>query len=151
MPAKIQIHEVRVRKPVRLQLGATGLNIKHAKSIMRDVVRDGWPVQRRPKQSVYVIRLIGEVAVAYPNRFSPVIYVGEGNAYKRLHGHIANWIAPLLLAVPQLALEIRISEIARKNHATLYQHIEADLLRWFSDAHGALPWFNRQWCGLRKF
>jgi phosphoribosyl 1,2-cyclic phosphodiesterase len=27
----------------------------------------------------------------------------------------------------------------------LYQHIEADLLRWFSDRHDALPWFNRQW------
>jgi len=145
MPATIKLSEVTVHDPVRVLFGVTGVELKHAQSVMRDKVRDSWPAQRRPDQSVYVIRLVGEVAVAYPAVFSPVIYIGEGNAFDRLYNHIANWIAPLLLSVPQLSLEIRVCEVARRNHDTLYQHIEADLLRWFSERHGALPWFNRQW------
>ena len=145
MPATIKRSEVTTHEPVRVPFGVTGLELKYVQSVMRDKVRDGWPEQRRPDQSVYVIRLFGEVAVTYPMEFSPVIYVGEGNAYDRLYNHIANWIAPLLSSVPQLSLEIRIAEVARRNHETLYQHIEADLLRWFSERHGALPWFNRQW------
>jgi hypothetical protein len=84
------------------------------------------------------------VAIAYKRGGSPVTYIGEGNAFDRLYGH-TSWLAPLLIDVPQLSIEIRIVEVARKNHGTLYQHIEADLLRWFSDMHGALPWFNKQW------
>ncbi|MEO7733096.1 MAG: hypothetical protein ABIY55_19190 [Kofleriaceae bacterium] len=145
MPATIKLSEVTVHDPVRVHFGVTGLELKHAQSVMRDKVRDAWPEQKRRAQSVYVIRLAGEVAVKYPNDFSPVIYVGEGNAYDRLYNHMASWIAPLLLSVPQLSLEIRIVEVARRNHETLYQHIEADVLRFFSNRHGALPWFNRQW------
>lgn len=144
MPANIKLRELRVHDPVKIRFGFSGLNEKHAQSIMRDIVRDGWPRQRRPKQSVYVIRLVGDVAIAYKQRFSPVTYIGQGNAFSRLYNH-TNWLVPLLINVPQLSVEILITEISRKNHATLYRHIEADLLRWFSKTHGAVPWFNRRW------
>lgn len=111
---------------------------------MRDIIREGWPSQRRPQQSVYSIRLVGDVAIAYPGGFSPVAYVGEGNAFNRLYQH-TGWLVPLLISVPQLSVQIRIIEVARKNNVELYKSIEADLLRWFSDRLGALPWFNRQW------
>ena len=53
---------------------------KYAQAIMRDMIRDGWPEQGRPEQSVYAIRLAGEVAVQYPTTLFSVVYVGEGNA-----------------------------------------------------------------------
>jgi hypothetical protein len=143
MPAIVKVTELTAHKPIEIAFGFSGLREKYAQSIMRDMIGDLWPVQRRPNQSVYAIRLLGDVAVQYPTRFSPVVYVGEGSAYSRLYGH-TGWLVPLLISVPQLSVEIRIVEVARKNNKELYKHIEADLLFWFSARHGALPWFNRQ-------
>lgn len=149
MAAEVKLRELTVHEPVDIGFGFTGLSEKHAVAIVRDILRDGWPTQVRPKQSVYSIRLVGEVAVAYPLGFSPVAYIGEGNAFTRLYDH-TNWLVPLLISVPQLRVQIRILEVARKNNTTLYSHIEADLLRWFSESYGALPWFNRQWEGSKE-
>ncbi len=143
MAAEIKLSELTPHDPVEIKFAFSGLREKHAQKIMRDIIRDGWPGQKRPKQSVYAIRLAGEVAVAYKRSFSPVTYIGEGNAFDRVYKH-TNWLVPLLLSVPQLSLEVRIVEVARKNHLSLYQNVEADLLRWFSDDHGGVPWFNRQ-------
>ena len=145
MPAEVKLSELTVHRPVEIRFGFSGLGGEYALPVMRRIVRRGWPLQRRPKQSVYTIRLVGDVAVGYPTQFSPVVYVGEGNAYDRLYKHITDWLVPLLVSVPQLSVQVRIVEVARKNKADLYKHIEADLLRWFSDRHGSLPWFNRQW------
>lgn len=144
MPAHVKVREITVHPPVNISFGFIGLAEKHAQAIVRDILRDEWPVQRRPKQSVYAIRLVGEVAVSYPLGFSPVTYIGEGNAFGRLYQH-TNWLVPLLMSVPQLSVQVRIVEVVRKNKPNLYRHIEADLLRWFSTDYGALPWFNRQW------
>lgn len=81
--------------------------------------------------------------MAYGDKHSPVIYIGEGNAYDRLYDHI-KWLAPLVVSVPQMGIEVRIADVARRNNDTLYQHIEADLLCWFYEKYGTLPWFNRQ-------
>lgn len=144
MPAKVKRTELTVHEPVDINFGFSGLSEKHAQAIVRDILRDGWPEQRRPKQSVYSIRLVGEVAVAYPKAFSPVTYIGEGNAFSRLYQH-TGWLVPLLISVPQLSVQVRIIEVARRNKKELYKHVEADLLQWFSRAYGSLPWFNRQW------
>ncbi|HWN69705.1 MAG TPA: hypothetical protein VNM90_18815, partial [Haliangium sp.] len=56
---------------------------------------------------------LGMTSVAYRETFSPVIYIGRGNAFDRLYGH-TEWLASLLVAVPQLAVEVRIVEAARK-------------------------------------
>lgn len=149
MPAIVKLSELSVHDPVDVSFGFSGLSEKHAQAIIRDMIGDGWPAQGRPEQSVYSIRLVGDVAVNYPAGFSPVIYVGEGNAYSRLYGH-TNWLVPLLLSVPMLSIQVRIIEAARRNNTELYKHIEADLLRWFSDRYGALPWFNRQWEGSHE-
>ncbi|MFY0525859.1 hypothetical protein ACN28I_22840 [Archangium gephyra] len=143
MPALIKQSEITCPEPVIIDFGFSGLSEKHAQSIMRDIIRDNWPELRRPDQCVYVIRLVGQVAASYPLDFSPVIYVGEGNAYERLYNH-TNWIVPLVQSVPRLGIEIRIAQVARRNNVNLYQYIEADLLRWFADIYGSLPWFNRQ-------
>jgi hypothetical protein len=143
MPAVIKSTEVCWKDPVVVRFGFTGLSADQAIPIIRRILDDQWPAMRRPKQCVYVIRLRGEVAVAYGGKYSPVIYIGEGNAYWRLYNH-AQWIADLLLSVPNLRLEVHVAEVSRRNHSTLYEHIEADLIAWFRKCYGCLPWFNRQ-------
>lgn len=143
MATEVKLRELTIHPAVNIEFGFSGLRPKHAQAIVRDILRDGWPSQRRPTQSVYSIRLTGEVAVAYPKGISPAIYVGEGNAFARLYAH-TNWLVPLLISVPQLSIQIRIVEVARRNNTMLYSHVEADLLRQFSIDFGATPWFNRQ-------
>lgn len=143
MPAPIKASEIRWLDPVKIRFGFSGFTADHAIPIMRAIMQESWPSMRRPTQCVYIIRLVGEVAVDYPGGVSPVIYVGEGNAYGRLYQH-ANWLSSLIASVPQIGIEVRIAEIARRNHDKLYQYIEADLLRWFADDYHSLPWFNRQ-------
>jgi hypothetical protein len=92
---------------------------------------------------VYVVRLKGSVAVAYGKEFSPVIYIGEGNAATRLYDH-ANWIAELLVAVPNAEIEVRVADCVRQRDTDLCRLVEADLLSLFIDNYKCLPWFNRQ-------
>jgi hypothetical protein len=89
------------------------------------------------------VRVRGAVAISYNMNYSPVIYIGEGNAFNRLYGH-AYWISTLLLSVPNIELEIHIAEIARKNNGKLYLYIEADMIRLFVEQFKCLPWFNKQ-------
>jgi hypothetical protein len=97
----------------------------------------------KPGQCVYVVRLTGTVAIAYSHEFSPVIYIGEGNAATRLYSH-ASWIAELLIAVPNAEIEVRVADCVRTNDTKLCQCVEADLLMSFIDKYNCLPWFNRQ-------
>ncbi len=143
MPAPIKLSEIRWAEPIKVRFGFSGLESRHATRIMREMIRDTWPEIRRPEQCVYVIRLIGEVAPRYPIKTCPTIYIGEGKAAGRISTH-TEWLTPLVLSVPQMGIEIRVAEIARKNHTSLYQYIEADLIAWFCDEYGCLPWFNLQ-------
>jgi hypothetical protein len=144
MPAIIKESEIEFwRQSVVIKFGFSGLNEEHTRLVMRKIISTEWPDVRRPDRCVYVIRLGGEVAIDYPDDFSPVIYIGEGSAYDRVLGH-ADWLAPLVVSVPQLSIEVNVATITRSNNTTLYQHVEADLLAWFHKDYGALPWFNQQ-------
>lgn len=126
-----------------VRFGIFGLMPEQATPIVRRLIDESWPDVRRYRQCVYVVRLRGQVAIGYGDEYSPVIYIGEGNAYHRLYSH-AEWIASLFVNVPNIEVEIHIAEIALKNNKKLYQHVEADMIKWFYDAFGYLPWFNRQ-------
>lgn len=116
-----------------------------ASKIVKSLISDQWPEVRRPKQCVYVIRTTGAIAVQYGELFSPVLYIGEGDVYNRLtQGHAPSWLAPLMLDVPQIQVEVKIFQIQRRKNQNLFRNIEADLLLWFSTEHGMLPWFNQQ-------
>ena len=143
MPAPIKKSEIKWSDPIRVKFGFSGLTPNYAVPIIRKLMHDQWPEIRRPKQCVYVIRLRGKVAVAYGNSYSPVIYIGEGLAYDRLYNHV-NWISSLLVSVPNTEIEVHVAQVARKNHNKLYRYIEADMIKWFIDDFGTLPWFNRQ-------
>lgn len=108
MAAMIKDKEIEWKGAVRIQFGFTGLSERQAIPIIRRLLSDQWPVVRRPRQCAYVIRLRGEVAVAYGGRQSPVIYIGEGNAFHRLYNH-ARWISNLLLNVPRAEIEVHIA------------------------------------------
>jgi hypothetical protein len=144
MPAVIKASEIRWASEIDVSFGFSRVEWTHARAIMRSRIAAAWPAIKRWKQCVYVIRVAGDVAIRYPKRFSPVVYVGEGNAYGRLYGH-TGWLTSLVLAVPQVSIQVHIAEVVRRNRPNLYKAIEADLLKWFADRHGSLPWFNRQW------
>ena len=143
MAAPIKGSEISWSDSISIKFGFTGLSILQTTPIIRQIIQANWPIIRRRKQCVYIIRLSGNVAVSYADKHSPVIYIGEGNAYDRLYNHAA-WLASLLVSVPNLSVNVHIAEVARKNHQSLYQYIEADMIKWFAEKYGMLPWFNQQ-------
>ena len=144
MPAPITSQNVEWHDPIILEFGFTGLEEIDAVSVVRREIREQFSSDlKRIQQCIYVVKLQGTVAVAYGKEFSPVVYVGEGNAMSRLHGH-AKWIARLLLSVPNLRVAIHVAEVRRKNFTDLRKYVEADMISWFAQKYGVLPWFNRQ-------
>ena len=134
---------IRWREAISIRFGFTGLNPEEAAALVRSRLKSQFPDLDRPSQCVYVVRLKGDVAVAYGEDFSPVIYIGEGNAASRLRGH-AEWIAELLIAVPNAEIEVRVADCVRTNDTDLCQCVEADLIEAFVSKYKRLPWFNRQ-------
>lgn len=134
---------IRWRKSISVHFGFTGIDAREAVTLARFRLRTQFPDLDKPKQCVYVVRLKGHVAIAYGNDISPTIYIGEGNAAGRLYSH-ANWIADLLVAVPNAEIEIKVADCVRKKDAKLCQYVEADLLATFVERYKCLPWFNRQ-------
>jgi hypothetical protein len=134
---------IRWRNPISITFGFTGIDSDEAAMLVRKRLKDQFPKLDRPSQCVYVVRLKGDVAIAYGEDFSPVIYIGEGNAASRLRGH-AEWIAELLVAVPNAEIEVWVADCVRTNDAHLCQYVEADLISAFIKKYSCLPWFNRQ-------
>jgi hypothetical protein len=143
MAASVTQQHIRWREPISIRFGFTGINPEEASLLARKRMREQFPELDRPSQCVYVVRLKGDVAIAYGEDFSPVIYIGEGNAASRLHGH-AEWIAELLVAVPNAEIEVRVADCVRTNDTNLCQYVEADLIAAFVEKYRYLPWFNRQ-------
>lgn len=144
MPVPITLQNITWHDPIVLQFGFTGLAEVDAIAVVRREIRDQFSESVKYfEQCLYVVKLAGDVAVSYNGDFSPVIYIGEGNARNRLHGH-APWIARLLLAVPNLRVAVHVAEVKRKNKTDLCEFVEADLIRAFVEKYRRLPWFNRQ-------
>lgn len=142
--ASVKRTEITWHTPVNIQFGFSGVDETRALLITKSLLKENWPNIGRPNKCVYIIRLSGDFAVQYPRDFSPVIYVGEGAAHSRLQSHAGNWLVDLARGIQGIGVDIRVAEVARKNHATFYQYIEADMLDMFQRAYGSLPWFNQQ-------
>lgn len=145
---------IRWRDSIVVTFGFTGINADEAVTLVRSRLTAQFPTLDKPTQCVYVVRLRGDVAIAYGKRFSPVIYIGEGNAASRLYNH-ANWIAQLLVAVPNAEIEVRVADCVRQKDSNLCQYVEADMLAAFVKKYHCLPWFNRQkerkYAGKREY
>lgn len=143
-PAPIVPGNVVWHDSIRIHFGFTGLDELDATHIVRRIISESFPpTLTYTDQCLYVVRLRGSVAVAYGEKFSPVLYIGEGNAKDRLQGH-AKWLARLLLSVPNLEVELHVAEVKRQNNKDLCEFVEADMIRWFREEYGYLPWFNQQ-------
>jgi hypothetical protein len=143
MAADVGKKHIRWRDPISVHFGFSGITPDESVLLARRRLKEQFPYLDKPEQCVYVVRLKGDVAIDYRDDFSPVIYIGEGNAAVRLHNH-ANWIAELLIAVPNAQIEIRVADCVRKNDTKLCQYVEADLIALFGKKYRCLPWFNRQ-------
>lgn len=141
--AVVTQQHIRWRDPISVRFGFSGIDPEEAAILVRKRLKSQFPDLDRPSQCVYVVRLKGDVAIAYGDDFSPVIYIGEGNAASRLHGH-AEWIAELLVAVPNAEIEVRVADCVRTSDSSLCQCVEADLIAAFVEKYDRLPWFNRQ-------
>jgi len=141
--AAVTTNQIRWRNPISVRFGFTGINPAEAVTLVRSRLTAQFPTLDKPAQCVYVVRLKGDVAIAYSGDFSPVIYIGEGNAATRLYDH-ARWIAELLVAVPNAEIEVRVADCVRTNDTDLCQYVEADLIAAFVEKYKCLPWFNRQ-------
>lgn len=141
--ATVTQQHIRWRDPISIKFGFSGIDPDEAEMLVKKRLKDQFPDLDRPGQCVYVVRLKGDVAIAYGEDFSPVIYIGEGNAASRLHDN-AEWIAELLVAVPNAEIEVRVADCVRTNDTELCQYVEADLISAFVQKFSYLPWFNRQ-------
>lgn len=152
--AVVTTKHIRWRDPISVRFGFTGIDTVEAATLVRSRLTAQFPTLDKPGQCVYVVRLKGDVAIAYGGEFSPVIYVGEGNAATRLYSH-ARWIAELLVAVPNAEIEVRVADCVRTNDTNLCQYVEADLIDSFIEKYKCLPWFNRQrekkYVGKRRY
>jgi len=134
---------IRWRDSISIRFGFSGIDPEEAALLVRKRLKSQFPDLDRPSQCVYIVRLKGDVAIAYGEDFSPVIYIGEGNAASRLQGH-AEWISELLVAVPNAEIEVRVADCVRTNDTELCQYVEADLIEAFVEKYKRIPWFNRQ-------
>lgn len=94
------------------------------------------------KRSVYVIRMKGDFVIAYPNGRSPVLYIGRGSALGRLSSHLRRWLHEIDGFGKDVRIEVRVCRTRRRNVAEMFKYVEADLIDWFADRYGVIPFFN---------
>ena len=94
------------------------------------------------KRCVYVIRMKGDFVIAYPLRRSPVLYIGRGSALGRLSSHLRRWLHEIDGFGKDVRIEIRVCRTRRKNVTDMFKYVEADLIDWFADKYGVIPFFN---------
>jgi len=116
--------------------------LKNLRNQLRDAITDQGFAASDLRRCVYVIRVCGPVAVAYPYGDSPVLYIGRGDAPKRLASHLGNWLHAVHGFGKAVSVELRICIPRRRNNANLFKCVEADLIRWFQHKNGAVPFFN---------
>lgn len=105
------------------------------------IIDQGFPAAEMAR-CVYVVRMTGPVVVAYPDGDSPVLYVGRGNAPSRLASHLKHWLHDVHRFGNSVGIELRICLPRRPNRTGFFKNVEADLIAWFQDRYGAIPFFN---------
>lgn len=94
-------------------------------------------------RAVYIIRTTGKFAIDYLKKYSPVLYIGEGDLKQRLTQH-KNWLKELSDLVGDFPIEIVIAIPRARNNSNIYKDMEADLLHKFKEIHGLAPFMNKQ-------
>lgn len=94
------------------------------------------------KRCVYIIRMKGDFVIAYPTGRSPVLYIGRGSALGRLSTHLSRWLHEIDEFGKDVKIEIRVCRTRRRNRPDLFKNVEADLIAWFAEKYGVIPFFN---------
>lgn len=129
--------------PIPKPLGAT---VEETLKILRRAFREGFRNQGYDDSDldrcVYVLRIIGDTVIDYDAGCSPVLYVGRGQAPKRIASHLKNWLSDAFKMGHESAIEIRICMPRRKNRPNYYKNIEAYLIHMHFKKYGCIPFFN---------
>jgi hypothetical protein len=94
-------------------------------------------------RAVYIIRTQRPFLFAYADGYSPVVYIGKGQAQKRITAHLKSWIPYLASKIPDLHVLIYYCEPKARWHGTNCEGVEADLIAKFIEAYGSRPLRNR--------
>lgn len=105
--------------------------------------KSGHPVRDNFRQAVYVIRTEKPFAIQYPLRFSPTIYIGEGNLISRLNSH-RQWLKKFQEQGHSFQFEVAFCLPRLPGNGVAYKDYEAFLLSEFKSKYGALPLRNKQ-------
>lgn len=105
--------------------------------------KGGGKVRKTFAQAVYVIRTEKPFAIQYPLRFSPTIYIGEGNLISRLNSH-RKWLKKVQKQGHQFQFEVAFCLPRLSGNGDAYKDYEAFLLSEFKRKYGALPLRNKQ-------
>lgn len=116
--------------------------LKSLRKQLREAIVERGFAASELSRCVYVIRMKGPVVVAYPWGDSPVLYVGRGDAPKRLASHLKNWLHDAHRFGKEVGVELRICLPRRRGRAEFFKNVEADLISWFQAKYGAIPFFN---------
>jgi hypothetical protein len=92
-------------------------------------------------RAVYVIRFKPPFAISYPDKYTPVLYIGEGDLINRLLAH-REWTKRLLGLGYNFPLEVAFCCPRVKGNICAYQVFEAHLLKVFYERYGSLPLKN---------
>lgn len=128
-------------KPDR-SLGTETAIIKTLRKELTDALAEQGYGPADLKRCVYVIRMKGDFVIAYPWRRSPVLYIGRGSALGRLSSHLRRWLHQIDGFGKDVRIEIRVCRTRRRNVSEMFKYVEADLIAWFADRYGAIPFFN---------
>lgn len=92
---------------------------------------------------VYVIRLQGIFAIAYPEGESPTVYVGKGRIGQRLQSH-KKWASELRELVGVTEYQLCVAAPRVKNQPNTYTDCEAAVIQRFRQRYGSAPLWNKK-------
>jgi hypothetical protein len=131
---------------------AVRLNWNHVDFVASEV--SGWVQFRKAvnidehpgllsQRAVYVIRIREPFAFDYEDAFSPVAYIGKGQAQQRITSHLKSWIPQLSKRIPGLKIRIYYCEPKVRRLGKICEGVEADLIERFVTRYGRRPLRNR--------
>ncbi|WP_339163482.1 hypothetical protein [Methylobacterium bullatum] len=116
--------------------------LRHLRKQMRESILGQGVKNQVIKRSVYIVRLRGSFLIAYQKNFSPVLYIGRGDAPKRLASHLKSWLLHVHKFGSDTTVEVQIILPLRQGRKDFYKYVEGRLLQQHALNNGCIPLFN---------
>ncbi len=138
--------EISWTDPIQLNfveaLTEEGRLLRKLRKQLRDALAEQGFAPDDLRRCVYIVRMRGPVLVAYPRGNSPVLYVGRGDAPGRLANHLGRWLHAVHKFGSGVDVELRICVPRRRGRRDFFKCVEGDLIHWFQQRYGSIPFFN---------